>query len=82
MRLVVHGKLGGYAIRAHGPDAVGQMVFVKGRAVYFDFDEYGGPLVTNKSGEPLVQQPVSESDPFWPPFNAWLAHYWKAKASA
>jgi hypothetical protein len=60
-----------------GPEAVGQTVQVKGATVYFDFDHRFGPLLTDREGEPLKRQPISARDPFWPPFNAWVAEYHK-----
>lgn len=53
-------------------DAADQIITVKGKKVRFDFSERFGPLVLDDEGNPLEQQPISESDPFWPPFNAWL----------
>lgn len=57
-----------------GPDTATQSVMVKGKPVYFDFDRRFGPLITDKRGEPLKRQP-GERDPFWPPFNIWLAKW-------
>ena len=39
----------------------------------FEFSDRFGPVLVGKDGEPLNQQPVSERNPFWLPFNAWLA---------
>lgn len=62
------------------PDIVGQTVRVKGRKVYFDYDERFGPLVTDKDGQPLAKQPIAENHPFWAPFMRWLADYNRSKA--
>lgn len=64
------------------PQAIGRSVTVNGKRVYFDFSEVGGPLVTTRAGEPLEVQPVAEDDPFWPPFNRWMANYYRRKGSA
>lgn len=82
MRLIFAGNIGGRVCRAHGPDAINQCVTVKGKPVYFDFDEMFGPLVVDKHGQPLKRQPISETDPFWPPFNRWLAEYRMRKRAA
>lgn len=74
-------KLGGYAIYITGPDATGQGVKVGGKVICFDFDERFGPLVVDRYGEPLDRQPTNENAKFWPPFEAWLTGYWKAKAA-
>lgn len=65
-----------------GPDRVNQTVIVKGETVHFDFDERFGPLVTDKAGEPLARQPISERHPFWRPFKVWLVAYRAAKPPA
>lgn len=72
MKLVAAGKIGGYVVRLHGPDAIGQQVRVNGKIVYFDYCRHTGPLVTTPRGEPMKRQPVREEDPFWPAFRAWL----------
>lgn len=48
-------------------------VMVGRRKVYFEFTQVFGPLITDRHGEPLDDQPVLEDHPFWKPFNAWLA---------
>jgi hypothetical protein len=79
VKLIAIGKIGGYAVRVHGPEATGQFVVVDGKRVYFDFDEHGGPLVVDPRGEPVRRQPVREDDPFWGPFQAWFSGYEEAK---
>lgn len=81
MKLHFIGKIGGYVVQGHGPEAIGQFVVVRGKRVYFDFDELFGPLIVDPFGEPMKRQPVREDDPFWTPFNKWLDGYWKAKSS-
>lgn len=73
MRIVASGP----GFIACGPDTATQRITVKGKPVFFDFDENFGPLVTDKDGEPLKRQPTSEHDPFWLPFHAWLENYRK-----
>ncbi len=47
-----------------------------GRRKYrFEFSEMFGPTLINERGDPLKVQPISETHPFWRPFNAWLADY-------
>lgn len=63
-------------------DRADQVVMVRGRKVRFDFSELFGPLLLDDEGNPLKKQPISERDPFWPPFNAWLAEYRKVEPRA
>lgn len=43
------------------------------RKWFFEFSEMFGPtLLRAKDMEIAERQPVSERDPFWPPFNAWM----------
>lgn len=58
-------------------DAADQEIMVGGRKVCFDYSDRFGPLVLNEDGTEADKQPVDESDPFWPPFNAWLTE-WRA----
>jgi hypothetical protein len=53
-------------------------VIVRGKTVYFTFSDRFGPFLTDKDGEDLARQPVSDRHPFWEPFNAWLADWRKA----
>lgn len=47
-----------------------------GRRNYrFEFSRMFGPTLIDKRGNVLKNQPVSESHPFWRPFNAWLEQY-------
>ena len=43
------------------------------RRWWFEFSEMFGPVLLRPSDlEPATVQPVSERDPFWAPFNAWM----------
>ncbi len=43
------------------------------RKWFFEFSEMFGPVVLRASDmNPAEKQPVSEHDPFWPPFSAWM----------
>ena len=53
-------------------------VMVKGDVVYFTFSERFGPWMTDRLGDPLKKQPISERHPFWAPFEAWLAAHRRA----
>lgn len=64
---------GGICIDAWG---AGPFVIEDGRRSWrFEFSDRFGPLLVDEDGEPLDDQPVSESDPFWGPFNAWLVRH-------
>lgn len=39
----------------------------------FEFSDRFGPVLVDMFGEPREHQPVSESHPFWKPFELWLA---------
>lgn len=56
-------------------DAAAQEILVKGKTVRFDFSRRFGPLLVDDEGRELDHQPVSERDPFWPPFRIWLAKW-------
>ena len=47
-----------------------------GRTYTFDFDSYGGPLFTNRRGDPLKRQPAEHHEA-WDAFQAW----WSARVS-
>lgn len=49
------------------------------RSWRFEFSDRFGPLLVDEDGEPLDDQPVSESDPFWAPFSAWLRQHREAQ---
>lgn len=68
-------RIGGYVVRCHGPEACQRRVKVRGRWQWFDFDERFGPLLTDRHGEPLKAQPITENHAFWKPFEAWLRTY-------
>lgn len=74
-------RMGGRAVYMRHPDAIGQGVRVGRRFVCFDFDERFGPLVVDRAGEPTDDQPVSDDNPFWGPFDVWLDGYWRAKGA-
>lgn len=63
-------------------DAADQVITVRGKKVRFDFSERFGPLVLDDEGNPLKKQPISERDPFWEPFNAWLGAWTRQRQSA
>tara|TARA_Y100000310_G_scaffold324866_1_gene387309 strand:+ start:4266 stop:4610 length:345 start_codon:yes stop_codon:yes gene_type:complete len=54
----------------HGP----LLMRYKGREWWFEFSDMFGPVLLRKSDkEPSARQPVSETDPFWEPFQLWFA---------
>lgn len=51
------------------------------RRWWFEFSDMFGPLLLRPSDlEPSVRQPVSERDPFWVAFNAWMRAGRKCRA--
>jgi hypothetical protein len=51
------------------------------RQWWFEFSDIFGPTLLRASDkEPAVRQPTEESDPFWPPFTAWLKGGQKVRA--
>jgi len=43
------------------------------RRWFFEFSEMFGPTLLRASDmEPARTQPLSDRDPFWPPFSAWM----------
>lgn len=57
-------------------DAWGAGPFIlrdRGREWSFEFSDRFGPVVLIKDEEPAARQPTSPRNPFWRPFNAWLA---------
>jgi len=53
----------------------GEGVDRNGKLWRWDFGYMVGPTFVNKSGEPLKNQPMTESHPAWEPFERWLAEY-------
>lgn len=75
------GSIGGRAVYMTGPDVIGQRIRVGRKFVFFDFDHRFGPLIVDREGEPTDDQPNGEDNPFWAPFEVWLAGYWKARGN-
>jgi hypothetical protein len=56
-------------------DAEGSGVDRNGKLWRWEFHEYCGPLFLKKNGDPLKNQPMTETHPAWTPFEAWLKDY-------
>ena len=51
------------------------------RKWWFEFsDRFGPTLLRASDKEPAERQPMTEYDPFWPPFTAWLTGGKKVRA--
>lgn len=69
-----HSRAAGVFLDAWG---AGPLLIRDGkRRWYFEFSEMFGPtwLTRDREGrfDPSDRQPVSERDPFWPPFERWI----------
>jgi hypothetical protein len=51
----------------------GPLIIRSGKRVWrFEFSEMFGPTILDRHNAPAKRQPISETDPFWFPFQRWM----------